>query len=153
MRGQTRQAGLTIVEVMVAAAILIIVLGLSAAIISALGNTRTTQQTSTGVNLAQQGAEFVRGKWQDPTMYAARCFNPSGTTLANAEGLPSGVRISGLADLDIFGTVNPNQTSFALVCPATLNATNSNNPPLRRVTITSTSGAEPRTIVVEVGRP
>lgn len=146
-------AGLSIVEVLVAAAMLIVVLAITTSIITALTNTRRTQDTSTAVNNAQMGAELIRSLWSDPALYRGVCLNRLETP--NAVIWPQGISIAAVRNLDILGNdlgaepraVVPNCTTASTGLLATV------APPHRRITIVSTVGAEPRTLVIQVARP
>lgn len=151
------QTGLSLVEVVVGAAMLLTVLAVTAGLLSALSTTRTTVGTADAVSGAQQGAELVRGAWgTDPALYRGTCFNRAETLAAERVGWPPGVQVVEVRNLDVngnsTGTVELNRVE-ALCTQSSASLEALAAPPLRQVTVVGQGVGDGRILTVRVARP
>lgn len=146
--------GLTLIEVIVASAMLVIVLGLTASILSALSTTRGSAQNAQAVNNVQQAAELLRGRWADPALYRGVCLNPQGTLAAAQVSWPAGVNIVEVRNVDILGNPGTAENGVRVNCNANEAALlTTPAAPVRQVTLRGQDGGQQRTLVITVMRP
>lgn len=131
--------GFTLVEVLVALAILTVVLGvLASSFGSSLRMARESRQNAVATEYAQAVAELYRTHWSVPANFIAG-------TSPDLSALNARLTAMGFsATVDATARLNPDGTAF----------TSSGQPPLRRVVISVFRGSELRTrLVVDVGNP
>lgn len=144
MRPKTATAGFTIIEVLIALALLVTVLAISSTpIINAFSMSARSKRTVSGTSSAQQVLEVIRGQWQTQATYDNTCVS--------SYTLPTGASVTvGAFDTRYNALTTP---TFAASATATCSGTNS-NAPIKRVTVTVTSnGTTQATSTLELARP
>lgn len=135
-----RPRGLTLIEVLVALAILGLVLGTVAASIgSSLEASRQSRLQALATEYAQAVVERYRVHWSSPASYQAGSTPPS---LSELNSRLAGAGLS--ASIDASGQINPDGSAF----------TGTGQPPLRRVVVEVRQGTRLRArVATEIGNP
>lgn len=135
-----RSAGLTLVEILVALAVLTIVLGVAAASIgSSLQASRQSRINAFASEYVQSVVERYRTHWSVPAHYTA------GSTPPDLSVLASKLHSANLtATINAAQVINPDGTAF----------TGTGQPPLRRVVVEVRQGSSIRArVVTDIGNP
>lgn len=140
MKPKHKRAGFTLVEVLVALAVLTIVLGVVAASIgSSLQISRQSRINAFASEYVQSVAERYRTHWSVPAYYTA------GSTPPDLSALASKLQSAGLtATINAAQVINPDGTPF----------TGTSQPPLRRIVVEVRQGSNLRArLVTDIGNP
>ncbi|PNY81529.1 type IV pilus modification PilV family protein [Deinococcus koreensis] len=148
----SRQAGFTLIEVMVATMILgVIITAVLGPLTGMFGLTRKSMAQTDATSVAQATLEDVRGQWLNWGKYDAGCVT--------GDAFPATVTVS-VQNLDtqlgLVGSATPLTRSTLAAClgstgPRTDPAPTT-SPALRRLTVTATVGGRPSTLVTEVAQ-
>ncbi len=140
MAPKHKLAGFTLVEVLVALAVLTIVLGVVAASIgSSLQVSRQSRINAFASEYVQSVVERYRTHWSVPANYTA------GSTPPNLSALADKLQSANLtANIDASQVINPDGTAFS----------GTGQPPLRRIVVEVRQGSNIRArIVTDIGNP
>ncbi len=140
MKPKRESRGFTLVEVLVALAVLTIVLGVVAASIgSSLQISRQSRINAFASEYVQSVVERYRAHWSVPANYAA------GSTPPDLSALASKLQSAGLtATINATQVINPDGTTF----------TGTGQPPLRRIVLEVRQGSNVRArLVTDIGNP
>lgn len=140
MKSKHKSAGFTLVEVLVALAVLTIVMGVAAASIgSSLQISRQSRINAFASEYVQSVAERYRTHWSVPANYTA------GSTPPNLAALASKIQSVNLtATINAAQVINPDGTAF----------TGTGQPPLRRIVVEVRQGSNVRArLVTDIGNP
>ncbi|WP_457636967.1 PulJ/GspJ family protein [Oceanithermus sp.] len=136
------RAGFTIIEVLIAAAILVVLIG---SLMAPLGNlfrmTKRNQQLLDNTTIAQQAVEKIVRDWRDQSRFSHSCLDP-GTRL------PDGVTVT-VQDLSVTGDPVSPMTYVLRNCSGSGDSVS-----LKRVTVTAAANdGKPAVIVMDIARP
>lgn len=140
MKPKRESRGFTLVEVLVALAVLTIVLGVVAASIgSSLQISRQSRINAFASEYVQSVAERYRAHWSVPANYSA------GSTPPNLVALADKLQSANLtATINATQVINPDGTAFA----------GPGQPPLRRIVVEVRQGSSVRArLVTDIGNP
>lgn len=140
MKSNRNMSGFTLVEVLVALAVLTLVLGAVAASIgSSLQVSRQSRINAIASEYVQSVTERYRTHWSVPANYTA------GSTPPDLSALASKLASAGLtATINATQAINPDGTAF----------TGTGQPPLRRIVVEVRQGSNVRArVVTDIGNP
>lgn len=140
MKARHKSSGFTLVEVLVALAVLTIVLGVVVASIgSSLQISRQSRINAFASEYVQSVAERYRSHWSVPANYTA------GSTPPDLAALASKIQSVNLtATINAAQVINPDGTAF----------TGTGQPPLRRIVVEVRQGSNVRArLVTDIGNP
>lgn len=154
-RAARRQAGFTLVEILVSIAILAVLAAvLTATLTGSLGLNREAQQQLGTTSQAQQLLEQVRGAWNDGENYDRACAPvtiPTGY-LVQFQSLDSRANVLGTGTAGAPAAIRTTNCASQSV----VNAPGSSPaapPRMRRLTVTSQTGRQDVTLTLDVLRP
>lgn len=148
----SRQAGFTLIEVMVATMILgVIITAVLGPLTGMFGLTRRSMSQTDATSVAQATLEDVRGQWLNWGRYDAGCVT--------GDAFPATVSVS-VQNLDAQLTPVGSSTSLARSTPADCPSSTgprlapapAASPALRRLTVTATVGGRASTLITEVAQ-
>lgn len=148
-RGRSRQAGFTILEVLIALALFsVVILVVLAPLTGLFGLTQRSTDQIVAVNSGQQVIEQIRGQWLNSTRYDKGCID-------RALSAPGVVSVT-LQDENLGGEpiTSPAPLATAADCRTAdaSSAVSAAAPPLRKVTVVTRAGNATSTLSVEVAR-